>query len=162
MSEAGLRQHRCCFTGHREQKLRRPAKRIIEDLEKEIRKAIAEGYTTFITGMAYGVDIWAGEIVIALKKEHPEIRLIAAVPFPGFEDRWSAEWKRRYQELLHKADLVRYICDKYSASAYQRRNEWMVDRSTRVIAVFNGEPSGTKNTIDYANKVGVPVVVLDG
>lgn len=28
----------------------------------------------------------------------------------------------------------------------------MVERSARVIAVYNGELGGTKNTIDYANK----------
>ena len=31
-----------------------------------------------------------------------------------------------------------------------------------VYAVFNGEKSGTKNTIDYATKVGVPVVRIKG
>lgn len=38
----------------------------------------------------------------------------------------------------------------------------MVNHSARVIAVFNGEKSGTKNTIDYANRVGVPVVYIRG
>lgn len=34
----------------------------------------------------------------------------------------------------------------------------MVDHAARVIAVWNGQPSGTKNTIDYAMKVGVPYI----
>nr|DAO60991.1 MAG TPA: hypothetical protein [Caudoviricetes sp.] len=38
----------------------------------------------------------------------------------------------------------------------------MVNHSARVIAVFNGEKSGTKNTIDYAVRVGVPVVRIEG
>ena len=38
----------------------------------------------------------------------------------------------------------------------------MVDRSSLVIAVWNGQPSGTKNTIDYADRKDVKVVnVLD-
>ena len=162
MSETELRQHRCCFTGHREQKLRRGAGLIRRELEKEIRKAVSEGFTTFITGMAYGVDIMAGEIVVNLKKEFPAIKLIAAVPFPGFESRWGEEWKNRYQILFQQADLVRFICDSYASSAYQKRNEWMVNHSARIIAVFNGEPSGTKNTIDYARKAGVPVALIPG
>lgn len=56
---------------------------------------------------------------------------------------------------MEQADLVKYICPGYNAGAYQRRNEWMVHHSSRVIAVFNGEPSGTKNTIDYAKKTGI-------
>ena len=43
---------------------------------------------------------------------------------------------------------------------YQRRNEFMVDHSNLVIAVWNGEKSGTKNTIDYAERKGVKVVNL--
>ena len=34
----------------------------------------------------------------------------------------------------------------------------MVDHSNLVIAVWNGTPSGTKNTIDYAERKGVKVV----
>lgn len=150
--EAELRLHRCCFTGHRPQKLRRSEKEIKADLEVAIQQAIADGYTTFITGMAYGVDIWAGQIVVRLRKRNPDLHLIAAVPFQGFEARWSSEWKRAYQELLEQADLVKFICPGYSAGAYQRRNEWMVDHSRRVIAVFSGEPSGTKNTVQYARQ----------
>lgn len=155
-----MRLHRCCFTGHRPQKLRRSETEIKADLESAIQQAITDGYTTFITGMAYGVDIWAGQIVVRLRKSNPALHLIAAVPFRGFEDRWSADWKRAYQELLEQVDLVKYICPGYNAGAYQRRNEWMVDHASRVIAVFNGEPSGTKNTIIYAQSISVPVVSL--
>lgn len=34
----------------------------------------------------------------------------------------------------------------------------MVDRSNRVIAVFNGQKSGTKNTVDYAKRKGICVI----
>lgn len=160
MTESEIRLHRCCFTGHRPKKLRRPEAEIKADLEKAINHAIADGYTTFITGMAYGVDIWAGQIVVRLRKRNPNLHLIAAVLFRGFEDRWSSDWKRAYQELLEQSDLVKYICPGYNPGAYQRRNEWMVDHSNRVIAVFYGEPSGTNNTIDYARRDSIQIVLL--
>lgn len=160
MTEEEKRLHCCCFTGHRPQKLRRSEAEIKAELEVAIREAVADGYTTFITGMAYGVDIWAGEIVVRLREDNPELRLIAAVPFQGFENRRSADWKRAYNELLGQADVVRVICPRYNAGAFQRRNEWMVDHSSRVIAVFNGEPSGTKNTVEYAKKAGRRIVLI--
>lgn len=160
MIEQEKRKRRCCFTGHRPQKLSRPERAIKQDLEKSIVRAIEAGYTTFITGMAYGVDIWAGEIVVWLRKCNPELHLIAAVPYKGFGCRWSTDWKTAYGKLLERADLVQYVCSSYNAGAYQRRNEWMVDHSTHVIAVFNGEKSGTKNTIDYARKCGVHVEII--
>ena len=61
---------------------------------------------------------------------------------------------------MKQADLVRFICPGYSEDCFQRRNQWMVDHSARVIAVYNGQPSGTRNTIEYARRYGVPVVLL--
>jgi len=34
----------------------------------------------------------------------------------------------------------------------------MVDHSARVIAIYNGEGGGTRNTVTYAKQNGVPVV----
>ncbi len=50
-------RHRCCFTGHRPEKLRRAEQEVITALEKQIRQAIADGLNVFISGMARGVDI---------------------------------------------------------------------------------------------------------
>lgn len=126
----------------------------------EIRTAIADGFQTFVSGMARGVDLWAAEIVLALRDEGAAVRLICASPYRGFEDRWSREWQERYRRVMGQADLVRFICPGYSRDCFQRRNQWMVDRSARVIAVYNGQPSGTRNTIEYARRCNVPVILL--
>lgn len=154
-TEAEKRIHRACFTGHRPEKLQQTEKEICKGLEREIRKAIDCGIYVFITGMARGVDIWAAEIVLRLRNEGQNVKLICASPYDGFERGWSAEWQRRYNVILAAADLVRFICPGYSRACFQIRNEWMVNHSALVIAVFNGQPSGTKNTIDYANRKGV-------
>ena len=159
MRETELRQHRCCFTGHRPEKLGMPETEVVESLKKEIRTAIADGFQTFISGMARGVDLWAAEIVLALRDEGAAIRLICASPYKGFESRWNREWQERYSRVMERADLVRFICPGYSRDCFQRRNEWMVDHSARVIAVYNGGPGGTRNTVEYAKRCGVAVVI---
>ena len=75
MSEE-LRLHRCCFTGHRPDKIELGEKEIKPLLEKAIDDAIADGYVTFITGMAMGTDIWAAEIVLERKKTNKDLHLI--------------------------------------------------------------------------------------
>ena len=162
MTENEKRMHRACFTGHRPEKLTRTEKDIVRDLEKEIRQAIADGLSVFITGMARGVDIWAAQIVLSLRNSGYDIKLICACPYDGFESGWSKDWQKQYKEILATADYVKYVCEGYSRSCFQIRIEWMVNHAARVIAVFNGEKSGTKNTIDYAAKVGVPVVRIEG
>lgn len=99
-TEAEKRMHRCCFTGHRPQKLTQPESVIRRELEFEIRNSISEGYTVFISGMAQGVDIWAAEIVLRLRTEGFPIRLICACPYEGFEQRWSPLWKSQYLSIL--------------------------------------------------------------
>lgn len=161
-TEEEMRKHRCCFTGHRPQKLKRPEWLVKLALEREIKLAIKEGFTVYISGMAQGVDIWAAEIVLRLRSKGQPIRLICASPFEGFENRWSKEWQRRYRDIIDAADYVTFVSPKYSPSCFQIRNEWMVRHASRVIAVFNGEPSGTKNTIDYAERQNVPVRIIEG
>lgn len=161
MTKNNKRIHRVCFTGHRPEKIIRNEQDIINDLTKEILQAINEGFSVFISGMARGVDIWAAEIVLHLRSSGKNIRLICACPYDGFETDWSAFWKKRYTVVLKNADIVRYISDKYSKGCFKIRNKWMVDRSAKVIAVFNGEKGGTANTIKYAVKEGVPITFIN-
>ena len=158
-----MRNTCCCFTGHRPQFLKRPEDDIKADLESSILQAIAEGYTTFITGMACGVDIWAAESVLRLKESsHPELHLVAAVPFSGFNNAWDEDWKQQYCTILSRAEYAEVLGPAFFRGIYQKRNEWMVDHSSKVIAIYNGKSGGTGNTIRYARRRKVPVVLLEG
>ena len=88
------RLHCCCFAGHRPEKLSLSETKIKTLLEKTIDMAIENGFTTFITGMAQGVDIWAAEIVLKKKRYNTGLHLICAVPHPGFEKRRSEYEKK--------------------------------------------------------------------
>lgn len=162
LTEAEKRLHRCCFTGHRPEKLQRSEFDIRADLESEILKSFEAGFNVFISGMARGIDIEAAEIVIRLKEAGYPLRLICIIPYPEFEKNWSSNWRNRYLFIISKADLVRFVCHRYTKDCFQLRNEWLVDHSSKVIAVFNGQPSGTKNTIDYACQQGIPVIQIRG
>lgn len=141
---------RVCFTGHRPEKLGITEEEAKKLLKKEIENAVKDGYVTFISGMARGIDMWAAELVLEEKKKNPNLRLICASPYEGFETRWRAEERERYSRIMKEADLVRYICRRFDYSCFQIRNEWMVNHSNRVIAAYNGTSGGTKNTIEYA------------
>ena len=154
-TEAEKRMHRACFTRHRPEKLQQTEKAIRRMLEREILKAMDSGIRVFLSGRARGVDIWAAQIVLRLRSAGRDVKLICACPYPGFERAWSRDWQRQYRDVLAAADLVKYICPEYSPACFRLRNEWMGDHAALVIAVFNGQPGGTKNTIDYAVQKGV-------
>ena len=94
-TENEKRLQRCCFTGHRPGKLQASEMQIKRALAAAIDSAYSEGYRTFITGMAQGVDIWAGELILEFKGLHPDIHIICALPHPEFEKRWSREIQLR-------------------------------------------------------------------
>lgn len=161
-SEEEKRLHRCCFTGHRPEKLLRFESDIKKEFTEEINQAVHDGMNVFITGMACGVDLWAAEIVLDLRQLNKDIKLICAVPYEGFDQRWNKSWQLLYRRVLCEADLVRVISRGYFSGVFQVRNEWMVNHSARVIAVFSGRPGGTRNTIDYAKRKGIPVRIIKG
>ena len=111
--EEEKRLHRCCFSGHRPEKLSEPKEEVKQWLSDQIDQAIADGYKTFISGTAMGVDIWAGQIVLQKKAQYPDLHLIAATPWPGFSNRWSIEWQQQYSDLIRDADLVVPVCNHY-------------------------------------------------
>lgn len=55
------------------------------------------------------------------------------------------------------------VCSgRYAPEKMQRRNEWMVDHCTEVVALWDGTPGGTANCLRYANQPAIerPVVNL--
>ena len=77
-SKSDLKRHRCCFTGHRPEKLGISETRAKVLLKSAIQQAISDGYVTFISGMARGIDLWAAEIVIEEREKNSNIHLVCA------------------------------------------------------------------------------------
>lgn len=143
----------CCVTGHRNI----PAEqmdRIQELLRREILAAIEDGYSHFISGFATGADLLFAEIVAELREVYP-ITLEAAIPYPG---RMKTPDKT-FQRLIRCCDTVKIHSDGYFKGCYTRRNRYMVNQSQRVIAVYDGRPTGgTAATVRYAGEKDVRVV----
>lgn len=154
----------CAFTGHR------PSKLPWGDDERDIRclalkaklraaveSAIAEGMEHFICGMAEGCDLYFAETVLELKKTYPHITLEAAIPCPTQSDKWSAAQRERYRAILAQCDVETMVQQEYTPGCMQRRNRYMVDHAALLIAVNDGEPGGTRNTILYALRQGLNI-----
>lgn len=161
------RQITCCFTGHRPQKLpwgcdendRRciELKHLLSDLLASLYES---GYRRYLCGMAAGTDLYCGEAVVALRDEHPDVFLEAAVPFDGQERRWSRELRARYARLASECDAVTILRESYAPGCMMARNRYMVDRSSLLVAVYDGRPGGTKNTMEYAYSQGLRILHL--
>ena len=151
----------CCFTGHRPVKLHGTESSIRKQLSKEIYQAIEEGYDTFVSGMQAGVDVWAALEVIGFKEQGKRIKLVCAVPFKDFGASGKGEeFKLLLEKILATADFVHVVSPHYSARSYILRDDWMVDHSSRIIAVFNGSEGGTAYTLAKAQEKGLKIVII--
>lgn len=158
-----------CFTGHRPEKLygydpfSNGNGRILINLREIIIDHIEnKGVDTFITGMALGIDMWAARLVLKLRETYPHIKLVAAIPCAKQWSKWREESRREWDDITNKADDIYYVSEEsYTAWCMQKRNEWMVNNSAYVIAVWDGTKGGTANCVRYAEKVGRVIVQLN-
>lgn len=157
----------CTFTGHRSAKLPwsyNESDPRCQNLKQRIYDAAeaawSAGFTHFICGMAEGCDMYFCEAVLALREEHPEIWVEAAVPFTGQADRWPATQRARYEQLLSQCDRCTVLQETYSPGCMMRRNRYMVDHAQLLIACYDGQSGGTLNTLRYAVERGVNILHL--
>ena len=146
----------CCVTGHREI----PTDKLAY-VETELRKAVIaaadDGYTRFINGGAAGADLLFAAIVAELKEQGRPLFLEAALPYSGRK----RSRDQGFQKMLAACDEVKVFSEQYNRGCYFVRNRYMVDESSRVIAVYDGRDSGgTVYTMQYARSKGKTVQVI--
>lgn len=137
------------FTGHRS--YRGEAQ---EALLNTISELYAQGYRTFMSGMAVGFDLAAAEAVITLRRGLTALRLVAVVPFDGQQQRFCAKDKLRFEAVLRQADEVVVLSSVYHSGVYRVRNDYLVDHASVVVACYDGSPGGTRYTLQRAERSG--------
>ena len=158
----------CCFTGHRPMKLpwgmNENDPRCLElklELAARLEGIYELGYRNYICGMAVGCDMYFAEAVLAMKEAHPDVRLEAAIPCGTQPDRWNVSQRLRYNRLIDSSDKVTVLQYGYTSDCMMQRNMYMVDRSSLLLACYDGRTGGTMKTILYAQRSGLKTVIID-
>ena len=155
------------FTGYRLQKMPfgfnedcDQCKDFKRRLFNSIEMLIIEGYTHFISGGALGMDMFAAEAVLELRKRYPNITLEIAIPFDGQTNKWEQEYKNRAEIIRQEADVVTWVSHQYTSGCMFVRNRYMVDNSSILMAAFDGQPGGTAMTVDYARRQSKQITII--
>lgn len=144
----------CSFTGHRIIKKDFNVK-ILEDI---IESLIDKGYRTFLIGMAWGFDLIVFETL--LSKKNKNIDIIACVPCKNQERFFNNKNKEKYFNLLKKADKIVYVSEEYFDGCMQKRNRYMIDNSSVLVAYLYSNLGGTKNAVNYALKQNKEIIYV--
>jgi uncharacterized phage-like protein YoqJ len=139
-------------TGHRPEKLF--VTQPYSDYNFNVLTSFAESILKFeeptkvISGMALGWDQALAQAAINLN-----IPCVAAIPFAGQEYKWPLNSQLQYNQLLLKMSEIVIVCEgTYAAYKMQIRNEWMINNSDLLIALWDGSKGGTGNCINSAKK----------
>ena len=161
------RQESCCFTGHRPGKLPwrynefdprcLKLKRRIADA---VELAYEQGFRHFLCGMAMGCDLYFCEAVLALRQRHPVVTVEAAIPCPTQADAWPPAQRERYDRLVAACDFETMVSGQYTSTCMLRRDRYLVDHASLLIAAFDGTSGGTRYTVEYALNQGLAIVDL--
>ncbi|MCR5539635.1 MAG: DUF1273 domain-containing protein [Ruminococcus sp.] len=163
----------CCFTGHRRRDLpfegdisKQGVKNLISTVHLLCHEAYGRGIRTFITGMAEGSDIICGSVIMDLmhSEDHPGIELICALPYEDqIREIKLPKDRYIYSLLLRMASAVVVTGNADDSGRYRRRNKFMVDNSSELIAIYKEKQrgSGTLQTINMAKRNGLDMHVIE-
>ena len=79
---------------------------------------------------------------------------------PTQANAWPPDQRARYQALVARCDYETLVSARYTPSCMQRRDRYMVDHASLLIAAFDGSAGGTRYTVEYAMRQKISIVDL--
>ncbi len=149
----------CCFSGHR-RLTKDELEKAVSDITEIIPTLVGRGITRFYAGGAIGFDLAAAVTVINHKAVYPDITLVLALPCRSHMSRWTSAERKIFEKVIARADDVVYVSEEYDRGCMQRRNIYMVDKSSVCVCWLSASSGGTYNTVAYAKKSGIEVINL--
>lgn len=160
----------CSFTGHRPKSFSfgyNENSPEFEELKNRIKNTIIQvcnaGCRRFYCGMAEGVDLWCGEIVLELRDRFdPPLEICPVIPFLSQPSSMTEKNKERYRTIMDSSDNKFLVSRNYKKNCYQKRNYYLVDSADALIAVYDeeNEQSGTGQTVRYARRKNKQIFVI--
>ncbi|WP_217586480.1 SLOG family protein [Lentibacillus saliphilus] len=107
-------------------------------LEKRLIAFIEEGLEWVLISGQMGVELWAADVVMALKDEY-DINVAIVPPFENQDARWPDALKEKYEEMTMLADFFQPLYKGEYKAPYQFRakDTWLIDKSDGVLLLVD-------------------------
>jgi uncharacterized phage-like protein YoqJ len=114
---------------------------IQQAIAAKLRPLLEEGLEWVITPGQYGVDLWACEAVIALKRQYPGLKLSILTAYANPEESWKEDKKTYFQSLLPGVDYYASVTKGPYEGVWQfkARDELLLRKTDGIILVYDEE-----------------------
>ena len=136
-------------------------KRLKKRLHDVFTELYRRGVRRFYVGGALGVDLWAGEILLEMRRQ--ELEIVLVYPFPGHDERWDPKSQERLRHLKENCDQFVMGSKIVGAQGYRERTAYMVEHADCLVAVCDDEtagPSGVEAVLRMSEARKLPVVLI--
>ncbi|WP_414043103.1 DUF1273 domain-containing protein [Macrococcus animalis] len=109
-------------------------------LQDKIKSYIDEGLEWVIIQGNLGIELWAAEVVLRLKK-HYDIKLGIITPFLNHFEKWNEENQLYYQQISSKADYMNSVFqDTYKGGyMFSQANHFILDNTEGTMLFYDEE-----------------------
>ncbi|WP_192598150.1 SLOG family protein [Sporosarcina limicola] len=121
-------------------------------LNKRLSTLLDEGLEWVILSGQLGVETWAAEVVIELKKEYPQLKYAVITPFLDQEKNWNDTRKENYHSIVAKADYQISLTKKPYEAPWQfiEKDKFFMRNSDGILIVYDEENEGSPKFVKKA------------
>ena len=146
----------CTFAGHREVYQANIANRLDEAIEQIIE---TDDSFTFLVGGMGDFDGMCSSAVRRAKKKHSSKQISLELVLPYLTQELN-ENKLYYETSYDDVIVPIELAGVHYKSAITKRNRWMVEKSTWLVAFVYRDFGGAYTTLRYAEKKGLQIINL--
>ncbi len=113
-------------------------------IKNSLQQYVEEGVEWVLISGNLGVEIWAGEIVLELQKEYPELKLGIIFPFGKFGEQWNEKNQQVLNELKTQANYVNATSHSIYNNPGQLKihSKFLLEHSGGALVIYDEEYPG--------------------
>ena len=128
------------------------------NLEHEVYKILKNhSYVKFLIGRTGEFDLMAALTIRRVMKAYSRINDTLTLVLP-YQNSSVENHKDSFLNLYDEIEICQYSADAHYKSAFQARNQYMVDRSDLVLCCIEHQSGGAYRTVQYAQKKEIRIV----
>jgi len=132
-------------------------------LAQKIMELRQQGVTRFAVVADYGIGLYAGEIVNALRRTDPDLLLFVVTPHEEQATKWAPYLRERYFQLLADCTIMEAASLRKTPDCEYGAYRKIIDYADMVLAVYDpttARGDAVDRAMEYVNAHGLSMIPI--